>query len=188
MFLKSKILCLIASALTLFQVTVVQGDDKCTKPWVFFDLGQTIVDTDTNKYNPMFYMPNAYEYVQSLNKLGHKTGMIIDIPEQWGRDTAELKAIKDLATAKWIRILKFLAGEIPADETSWKGRAFELRHFGAFTGLGPKGQLQPSTKFEGQVVVPMKDSERKDTGNPIVFVRALALADKASCEAVYMSE
>ena len=172
----------LANLFFAFVIDASHAQNQCRQPFVFFDLGGTLVDTDTYNFKPMFYMKGALSYLIQLSKNGHKLGLLIDVPESWGRDLPQFSLIKDAPTAKWKRTLAFLRGEIPEDQSSWDGPQFEARFFGTFDG---KGATQ---KFIGNVFLPRTNAERKSTGNNIIFVRARAAADREGCEAVYMGE
>lgn len=62
---------------------------KCARPWVFFDLGETLVDTKTSDFKALTFMPGAREYVRHLARKGYPMGLIVNIPANWGRDRAE---------------------------------------------------------------------------------------------------
>ncbi|RYZ97010.1 MAG: hypothetical protein EOP11_22625, partial [Proteobacteria bacterium] len=106
----------------------------CEKPFVFFDLGQTLVDTDTNKYNPMFYYrldaekfsdaaryPDGKAYIDALTTQGFKVGLLTDIPGDWGTNYPPEAPVLDLMSAKVIRTMDFLSGKVPGDGSSWIG-------------------------------------------------------------------
>ncbi len=79
-----------------------QSARPCTKAWVFFDLGNTIVDTRTYNYEKIFYIPGALEYLNELKHKGYKLGLIINIPEEWGQTySKKIKALKDFIQASW---------------------------------------------------------------------------------------
>src|SRR4051812_25113627 len=85
-------------------------------PFVYIDLGQTLVDTSTNNYNPMFYLkvdpsfsdhdrfPSAKEYVEALvSETRSPLGMIVDVPEAWGSSQdPPLEPVSDYMTAKFL--------------------------------------------------------------------------------------
>lgn len=57
------------------------------KIWVYFDLGNTIVNTKDLKH--LTYMKDAREYMEELKREGFKIGIISNIPEDWGMDYDE---------------------------------------------------------------------------------------------------
>lgn len=57
------------------------------KPWVYFDLGNTIVNT--NDIKNLHYMKGAREYIEGLKKEGFNIGIISNIPESWGNNYEE---------------------------------------------------------------------------------------------------
>src|SRR4051812_9842923 len=111
---------------SLFLVAFVYSQERrrrCPKAWVFFDLGNTIVDTKTYKYKPMFYMrdisaqasdgsylwkdgnnyKSAREYLNKLKEDSFILGMLIDIPERWGTQWPLNNPVKDVPTARILR-------------------------------------------------------------------------------------
>lgn len=192
-------------------------EEECMQPWIFFDLGNTIVDTKTNDYKPMFYMEdvskkiddvftwkdgplykNAKSYVDHLNDEKITMGMLIDIPEKWGVNYPEANPILDIPTAKIVRTLNFLAGlHGEEDNASWRKEegdvAFDYLPFGKFSGLPANAALEGSSlKFEGRLLLPQNNTERKKVnGLPnshILFERAVALAKEKNCKAIYQGE
>ncbi len=184
-----------------------QEGEVCTKPWIFFDLGNTIVDTKTNNYKPMFYMrdvaqknadgsyvyedgqlyKNAKDYIDALHLAGYPLGMVIDIPERWGQPYPLDNPVSDVNTAKTLRLMDFIKGVYP-DEATWldvEGETTLLMDwslFGSFSGEGSE------KKFNGSLVLPQKNSERKSEGSTILFERALSLAKSQNTCAIYMGE
>ena len=59
-----------------------QSAEGCSHPWVFFDLGNTLVDTKTYDYNKIFYMPGALKYVKDLRAKGYHLGLIVNYPDE----------------------------------------------------------------------------------------------------------
>ena len=49
---------------------------NCDKAFVFFDLGDTLIDTHTHDYNPMFLHQNTLEHLNLLKANGHPLGLI----------------------------------------------------------------------------------------------------------------
>lgn len=181
------------------------GEEKeCMKTWVFFDLGNTIVDTATNNYNPIFYMTavsdknedqtfkwkdgelykNGREYINAVYEENTLMGLLTDVPEKWGINYPEVEPVTDYPTAKIVRLLDFLAGRVPEDNTSWKEGEpeFEYKAFGAFKGEGA------DRKFVGRMFLPQNDTERKSKGSTVIFERAVAAAAAEGCKAIYQGE
>jgi FMN phosphatase YigB (HAD superfamily) len=83
--------------LSLFSFKAV-GQDK--KPWVYFDLGDTIVNTKDMKH--LKYIGGAREYMDELKREGFKIGIISNIPENWGMDYEEkLLSLKKVIQDGW---------------------------------------------------------------------------------------
>ncbi len=58
---------------------------ECVKPWLYFDLGDTLVDTHeidpkTKKPINVHYMPGALEYLRGLGAKGYSLGLISNVP------------------------------------------------------------------------------------------------------------
>ena len=76
----------------------VMAQDK--KPWVYFDLGDTIVNT--KDMNHIKYMKGAREYLKDLKREGFKIGIVSNIPENWGMDYDEkLLTLKKIIQDGW---------------------------------------------------------------------------------------
>ncbi|MDD0854413.1 hypothetical protein HBN50_14975 [Halobacteriovorax sp. GB3] len=68
--------------------------------WVFFDLGDTIVNTKDKK--GFHYFDGAKAYLESLRKMGLHIGIISNIPETFGMSYEEkLQTLKTLIQSKW---------------------------------------------------------------------------------------
>lgn len=75
----------------------------CAHPWVFFDLGNTLIDTSTDG-NAFRLMPGVPEMLRELKARGLRIGLISNIPPEWGSTTAERYArLKQDAEAHWSR-------------------------------------------------------------------------------------
>ncbi|MFA6239119.1 MAG: hypothetical protein WC635_17400 [Bacteriovorax sp.] len=76
----------------------VLAHDK--KPWIYFDLGDTVVNTKDMLH--LRYMPGAREYMEQLKREGYKLGIISNIPENWGMDYEEkLLSLKKVIQDGW---------------------------------------------------------------------------------------
>jgi len=70
------------------------------KPWIYFDLGNTVVNTNDMKH--LKYMKGAREYIEELKREGFKVGIISNIPEDWGMDYDEkLQSLKKVIQDGW---------------------------------------------------------------------------------------
>lgn len=97
--------------LSLFVFQAKAQDKKSS--WVYFDLGDTLVNTKDMK--KLRYMPGAREYIDKLAREGYRVGIISNIPEEWGLDYSQkLQRLKEVIKAGWI-------DEVPFD---WK--AFDV--------------------------------------------------------------
>ncbi len=158
--------------------------NECAKAFIFFDLGETLIDTNSHDFNPMFIKPGALEHLQLLNEHGYPLGLITDVPENWGSDQPDVLKIRDFHTAKFKRLLNFTEGIYASDKSSWIGPKFNWTFFGTFENrTSPKDDA--NLKFWGRVILPYKTSERKKNGGVVMFQRARQLATQMGCQAVY---
>jgi hypothetical protein len=176
--------------------------------WIFFDLGNTLIDTKTHNYKPMFWMrehhakdmygkykwhddkkyTSARDYILDLKRKSFQLGMLTDIPEEWGINYPPENPVKDLATAKIVRLIDFLAGKVPSDKSSWKDgeEPWDYSPFGKFLGKNE------DRIFRGSLFLPQKNTERKNKSSKVLFERGLAHArqnNKAQkIKALYIGE
>lgn len=190
--MKKKQMC---SLLLFLFLPIASAFANCAKPILFFDLGQTLVDTDTNKYNPMFYLKvdpkvftdgnrfsDAKKYIDALVEAKFDLGLMIDIPGDWGVNYPLQEPIKNLPTAKLIRTMDFIAGIIPEDESGWTGEPFDWKPFVQIHGKGAE------RIFKGTFLASQTDTERKGKGSLVLFERAKKIADAQGCAAIYQGE
>jgi beta-phosphoglucomutase-like phosphatase (HAD superfamily) len=89
----TRLICFIS----LFSFRAVAQDKK---PWVYFDLGDTVVNTKDMKH--LKYMKGARDYLEELKREGFKIGIISNIPENWGMDYDEkLLTLKKVIQDGW---------------------------------------------------------------------------------------
>jgi histidinol phosphatase-like enzyme len=75
-------------------------------PWVYFDLGDTIINTKNP--NQFDYYPGAHEYLIELKSHGYRIGLITNIPETFGSNFNEkMKSLKKFIAEKWIGSVNF---------------------------------------------------------------------------------
>lgn len=68
---------------------------------VFFDLGNTLVDT--RNINEIRYFPQTRAYINTLKAMGFCLGLIVNIPEQWGQTYDEkLRTLISFIDGNWI--------------------------------------------------------------------------------------
>lgn len=73
----------VCSSAALTATTASAGaSDSCGRGWVYFDLGNTLVDT--SDWNHLKYMEGARGYLLELKRAGFHLGLISNIPEAWG--------------------------------------------------------------------------------------------------------
>jgi len=72
----------------------------CRKPWVFFDLGNTLVDSTPGK--EMKYISGAREYLKELKQRGFKIGIITNVPDKWGPSSKDkVRVLKKTLKESW---------------------------------------------------------------------------------------
>ena len=77
-----------------------KAQDLKLKPWVYFDLGETVVSTKDMKH--IKYMPGAKGYIEDLKREGFNVGIITNIPETWGMNYQEkLETLKKVIQDGW---------------------------------------------------------------------------------------
>jgi phosphoglycolate phosphatase-like HAD superfamily hydrolase len=75
-------------------------------PVMYFDLGDTIVDTKDMKH--IHYYQGALNYLLELKSKGYQLGMITNIPETFGSDyDAKLLTLKKLISDNWDDTIAF---------------------------------------------------------------------------------
>lgn len=80
--------------------SITGSPPPCGKPWVFFDLGNTVVASAPGQESR--YVPGAHAYVQELRRRGYSVGLVTNVPEKWGRTRAEkIRALKRLIRETW---------------------------------------------------------------------------------------
>lgn len=71
------------------------------KPWIYFDLGDTVIDTKDMK--KLKYFKGAKDYLSELRQKGFQIGLITNIPETFGQDYDEkLETLKKMINDGWI--------------------------------------------------------------------------------------
>ena len=74
---------------------------QAPKPWIYFDLGDTVIDTKDMK--KLKYFRGAKDYLTELRQKGFQIGLITNIPETFGQDYAEkLETLKKMINDGWI--------------------------------------------------------------------------------------
>ena len=130
------------------------------RPWVFFDLGKTLIDhgnynPETASYDEIRYMPGAYEHLVAVKNAGFHIGLITDIPESFGSTNQEkITSLKSFIKRGWV------GNDTPGESFDWS----TIDH----------------------ILVPQADSERKRNNNPVMFFRARMLA--SPCGMLFQGE
>lgn len=132
--------------------------EESNKIWVFFDLGNTIVDTAD--FTKQHYINGAKDYLKNLRAAGFSIGLTLNIPEEWGTTVV----------GKFAEIVRFIDGrrkDTPPHAQWADGIEFDWNDFD-----------------ENGVLFPLKNDERKP--KPVLFLRALQVA--GACGAVFQGE
>ena len=78
----------------------IQNKMQDKSPWVYFDLGDTVISTKDFKH--LHYFKGAREYMDELKRQGYKIGIITNIPETWGMDyDQKLQTLKKFIHDGW---------------------------------------------------------------------------------------
>ncbi|TNE95541.1 MAG: hypothetical protein EP326_14860 [Deltaproteobacteria bacterium] len=95
--------------LMLLSFNVYSGiEDTCKDTWIYFDLGNTLVNTKDHP-NQVKYMEGALEYLDSLKNAGCTLGLIVNIPEQFGTSYQEkLSTLKKYVEDRWVEDTPFV--------------------------------------------------------------------------------
>lgn len=128
------------------------------KTWVFFDLGNTLIDT--SDFSHQRYMPNAQMYLKALRSHGFAIGLTLNIPESWG----------STGIGKFAEIVRFIDGKRKnsAPHADWADSSeFDWNDFD-----------------DSGVLFPYFNTERKP--GPTLFLRALSIA--SPCGALFQGE
>ncbi len=68
--------------MTIFLIGAMQMSACANDTWVFFDLGNTVINVKDKKN--FKYFDGSREYIKQLRTLGFKLGVISNIPESFG--------------------------------------------------------------------------------------------------------
>jgi hypothetical protein len=123
-----------------------------SRPWIFFDMGKTLIDhgkfiEETDSFEKEWYMPGAYDYLRELNDRGYRLGMMINIPETWGKNYPQkLNKLEATIAKGW-----------NDDPNKPSQPMFEFDHFRV-------------------IMFPKSDNERKGIGKLAMYQRAMELA------------
>lgn len=72
------------------------------KPWLFFDLGKTLID-HTPQYADMRFLPGAADYLAALSGDGYRLGLLVNWPEEEGQgDREKLELLKAFVAPRWV--------------------------------------------------------------------------------------
>jgi hypothetical protein len=78
--------------------TLIQ--DPCGRGWVYFDLGNTLVDT--HDWTHLRYMTGSLGYIHELKAAGFHLAIVTNVPESWGTNDAEKIAhLKSDVNSNW---------------------------------------------------------------------------------------
>jgi hypothetical protein len=173
--------CIFLSGLTAALLSS-SAQAACEKPWIFFDVGNTLVlaQPDPHKEGHLLderYVQGVVPYLKKLRSKGYPLGLISNIPPEWGEED-EFSQIANKLTRQLLRTQK-------AFSEDWKKgeRPFDWSYFGTLKGSGDQ------LTFEGRVYFPTRVEERKPRTCPdCTFNRALEAAKAEGCQALYIGE
>ncbi|MBC7692100.1 MAG: hypothetical protein H7222_10045 [Methylotenera sp.] len=154
----------------------------CARPWVFFDVGNTLIVTKPDPSRPdhlkdIHYIPGALRYLRILKRDFYPLGVISNLPEGWG-DEGPYKNVQDKRTRQLLQTQLSFSQDWQAGTPE-----FDWTYFGKMTGSG-NGRT-----YFGNVYFPNLTGERKPAVcATCVFNRALATAQDAGCPALYVGE
>ncbi len=98
--MKKLVLGMILSMAPFFVKAQTKNPNLDKAPWVYFDLGDTVISTADMKH--LHYFKGAREYMEDLKRQGFKIGIITNIPETWGMDYDEkLNTLKKIIADGW---------------------------------------------------------------------------------------
>jgi hypothetical protein len=172
----------------------------CVRPWIYFDLGGTLVDSNTHHYDPMYYVrvpesfldhrdyPTARHYIDALVKRGYILGLITDVPPAWGVNYPPEAPIQNRGTARLIRTMDFLAGRLPEDSSRWEDPLFASFDWLAFGKFRHGVNAGPQRIFDGRILLPHTLDERKDSNSLVLFERARRAAAARGCRAIFQGD
>jgi hypothetical protein len=77
------------------------SDGPCQSPgWIYFDLGNTLIDT--HDWDHLRYFPEAQAYLAQAHAKGFHLGLITNVPESWGADApAKVARLKAEVASGW---------------------------------------------------------------------------------------
>jgi phosphoglycolate phosphatase-like HAD superfamily hydrolase len=72
----------------------------CARPWLLFDTGNVLIDT--SDFAHLRFMPGAREYLRDARRRGYRIGLIVNIPDEWGRGARDkVAALKRFVAENW---------------------------------------------------------------------------------------
>ena len=100
--LKGAALALAAATMIATGLSLARAENSgaCGRGWVFFDLGNTLINT--SDWDHLKYMPGGRAYVQSLRAAGFHLALISNVPDTWGPTVeAKLANMKNVISQSW---------------------------------------------------------------------------------------
>jgi phosphoglycolate phosphatase-like HAD superfamily hydrolase len=90
-----------SKSIILFFMVISSAFASNKKPWVYFDLGETVINSKDMK--KLSYIDGAKEYLEELKRDGYNVGLITNIPETWGADyQSKLAELKKVIASGWV--------------------------------------------------------------------------------------
>jgi FMN phosphatase YigB (HAD superfamily) len=86
--------------MSLMILGAIQVKTNAKNLWVYFDLGNTVINVKDKK--SFKYFEGSREYITQLKEFGFKIGVISNIPESFGPDyETKLKTLKQYISSRW---------------------------------------------------------------------------------------
>lgn len=74
----------------------------CEKTWVFFDLGNTVINSHPGQESR--YLPGVHAYIRELRRRGNPIGLITNVPEKWAPSrSGRIKILKKMVAEGWTK-------------------------------------------------------------------------------------
>ncbi len=78
---------------------VSASSPSCAHPFVYFDLGETLIHTDEHG---ILFNHDALAYITSLHEKGYPIGLLTNVPDEWGQTQEEkLAFLKNFTSERW---------------------------------------------------------------------------------------
>ncbi|GAB1640076.1 hypothetical protein [Krasilnikovia sp. MM14-A1259] len=94
------VLAVVLATSALVAAPASAASASCSRPVVYFDLGNVLIDT--SDWSHVRYEPGALAYLGDLRSRGVALGLIVNIPESWGTTQEEkLATMQQYIADRW---------------------------------------------------------------------------------------